>query len=71
MSEAPRLRMGKDNNWTPASLRDHFRWQVSQISPSVRIHYAYNVLRGVATSSAWSIAQRRAIALGLEQGIKE
>lgn len=68
---APDLRRGKDGRWTPASLRDHFRWQVSQVDRVSRIHYAYNVLAGVATSSTWNIAQRRAIALGLEQGMKE
>jgi len=71
MNQAPQLRMGKDGNWTPASLRDHFRWEISRIASADRVHFAYNVLAGVATSSTWNIAQRRAIALGLEQGIKE
>jgi hypothetical protein len=65
------LRMGKNNQWTPASLRDHFSWQISQIDHANRVHYAYNVLAGVATSSTWSLPQRRAIALGLEQGMKK
>lgn len=68
---APALRMGRNNQWTPASLRDHYRYLVSHMDGHARKSFAYAVLSEVAKRGNFSKPQARAIALGLELGMNE
>lgn len=69
----PELRQNSSGDYTPASLRDHFRHQISHMDAQDRVHYAYGVLLSLvqAPAKSWTAEQKRAIALGLELGKNE
>jgi hypothetical protein len=69
--DKPELRMGKRGGWTPASLRDRYRWEISHLDGQDRLPYAYGVLAQMAKDGSWGTVQTRAVALGLELGMNE
>jgi len=67
----PVLRVGSNGNWTNASLRDTFRWRISQKEPYERLAYAYEVLSQFALTRNFTRTQMRAVATGLKLGMNE
>jgi hypothetical protein len=65
--------MDRRGKFTPASLRSHFRWQVSHMDGMDRSRYAYSVL-SEAIEMRFTGTQLRAIrqglALGMDEGIR-
>jgi hypothetical protein len=70
MAKQPELRMDNRGKFTPASLRDHFRFKISHIDGMDRDRYAYGVL-SEAIVQKFSGTQLRAIARGLALGMSE
>lgn len=74
MTLSPKLRMGRDGKWTPASLQNHYRHRVAGCSHQAdRQAFAYGVLSEIslAMTGEWTAAQRRAVARGLQEGMTE
>ncbi len=68
---APELRMGKRGGWTAASLRDHYRHKISNVDGMDRQRVAYAALSQMALDGGWTRMQMKAVATGLELGMKE
>jgi hypothetical protein len=64
--------MGKRGGWTAASLRAHYRYQISQIDGMDRQGTALIILNQMlAKNAGWTLTQIRAVAEGLELGMNE
>ena len=64
------LRMGS-RGWTEASLRDHFRARVVALPRAEQLGYAYSVLSQVSLAGTFNKTQMKAVAKGLQLGLKD
>ena len=69
---APELRMDRRGRWTAASLRNHYRHQIARVDGLDRQGTALVILNQMlAKNAGWNLTQIRAVAEGLELGMKE
>jgi len=70
---APALRRGRSGKFTPASLRDYLRYQISTKDGVDREQYAFAVLEEMLQTDApgWTRSQIKAAAEGLRLGMNE
>ena len=70
---APALRRGRNGKFTPASLRDYFRYQISIQARSERLRYSFSILEQMLAADAkeWTRSQIKAAAEGLRLGMDD